>query len=301
MIGSRNVLTPSVEDMLAQAAKPVPASNDGAGIDDAIKASREKLGALDTAGALEVLQAKLNEEERERTRRLVPLLKERAVVERLAFDYDATKQTLAKVTRLAPDDVWAFIDLGDIYVTTGPVRRSREGVSDAEAAARRQGDERNLSVAFNKLGDVQMAQGNIAGALKSYEADLAIADQLAKSDPGNAGWQRDLSVSYNKIGDVQVAQGDLAGALKSFQDSHAIRDKLAKADPGHTGWQRDLAATFSNLASVHWQSGDSAKARDLLRQGQSIMARMTKLSPDNTHWAQLLAWFDRQIAELAER
>ena len=50
------------------------------------------------------------------------------------------------------------------------------------------------------------------GASNSLECDnasLAIADRLARSDPGNAGWQRDLSVSYNKIGDVQVAQGDL--------------------------------------------------------------------------------------------
>ena len=38
---------------------------------------------------------------------------------------------------------------------------------------------------------------------------LAIADRLARADPGNASWQRDLSVSYNKIGDVLVAQGNL--------------------------------------------------------------------------------------------
>jgi hypothetical protein len=41
---------------------------------------------------------------------------------------------------------------------------------------------------------------------------LAIAERLAHSDPGNAGWQRDLSVSYNKIGDVLVAQGNLPEA-----------------------------------------------------------------------------------------
>jgi hypothetical protein len=56
----------------------VPVSNDGGDIEDMIKASREKLGALDTAGALDVLQAKLDEEEQERTRRRVPLLKESA-------------------------------------------------------------------------------------------------------------------------------------------------------------------------------------------------------------------------------
>jgi hypothetical protein len=66
-------------------------------------------------------------------------------------------------------------------------------------------------------------------ASKSYRDGLAIADRLAKSDPGNAGWQRDLSVSYNKIGGLLVAQGNLPEALKSFRDGHDIIDRLAVA------------------------------------------------------------------------
>jgi len=126
-----------VEEAQKQAAKPVPASNDGADIDAAIAASRGKLGALDKAGALDVLQAKLDEEEQERARRRVPLLKERAAVERLAFDYDAAKKSLAEVTCLAPDDVWAFIGLGDLYVITGPLEAAAKAFRNAEAAARR--------------------------------------------------------------------------------------------------------------------------------------------------------------------
>jgi eukaryotic-like serine/threonine-protein kinase len=94
---------------------------------------------------------------------------------------------------------------------------------------------------LNKVGNVQVAQGDLAGALKSYRDDLAIADRLAKSDPGNAGWRRDLSVSYENVGDVQVEQGDLAGALKSYRDDLAIADRLAKSDPGNAGWQHDLS------------------------------------------------------------
>jgi hypothetical protein len=74
--------------------------------------------------------------------------------------------------------------------------------------------------------------------LKSYQKSLAIADRVAKSEPGNAGWQCDLSVSYEKVGNVQKVQGDLPGALKSHSDGLAIRDRLAKSDPGTTrGWQ----------------------------------------------------------------
>ena len=48
------------------------------------------------------------------------------------------------------------------------------------------------------IGEVQQAQGDLAGALKSYNDYLAIAERLAKSDPGNAGRQRDLSVSLTR-------------------------------------------------------------------------------------------------------
>ena len=55
------------------------------------------------------------------------------------------------------------------------------------------------------VGDVLMAQGNLAEALKSYQDGLTVADRLAKSNPENDSWQRDVSISYKKIGDVIAA------------------------------------------------------------------------------------------------
>jgi tetratricopeptide (TPR) repeat protein len=167
---------------------------------------------------------------------------------------------LAEVPRLAPDDVWAFIDLGDLYVTTGPLEEAAKVFWNAEAAARRQGDTRGLSVAFNRLGGVQGAQGDLAGALKFYKENLAIAERLAKSDPDNAGWQRDFSVSYNFVGNVQVAQGDLAGALKSYSDYFTIIDRLARADPGNSELQRDLSVSYEKVGDVQMAQGDLAGA-----------------------------------------
>ena len=151
------------------------------------------------------------------------------------------------------------------------------------------------------LGDIERKRGDLAGALKSYNDSLAIADRLAKSGPGNAGWQRDLSLSFANIGIVQMAQGNLAGALKSFSDGLAIAERLAKSDPGNALWQRDLMGSFSRLAWVHRRSGDNAKELDALRQGQAIASRLKILSPDNATWKQDLAIFDRMIAELAKQ
>ncbi len=65
------------------------------------------------------------------------------------------------------------------------------------------------------MGDIAQQRGNLGAAGATYHEAETIADRLAKSDPGNAGWQRDPSVSYNKVGDVQVTQGNLPAALTS--------------------------------------------------------------------------------------
>ncbi len=76
-----------------------------------------------------------------------------------------------------------------------------------------------------------------------------------------------------------------------------IRDR----DAGNADLQRFTAVTMRLIAKVYRQQNDKTNARAYMRQGQAIMARLTKLSPDNAVWAKDLAWFDGQIAELAER
>jgi tetratricopeptide (TPR) repeat protein len=151
-------------------------------------------------------------------------------------------------------------------------------------------------VSYNNLGDVLVPRGNLPEALKSYQAGLAIAERLAKSDPGNAGWQSDLRVSYDNVGNVLMAQGNLAEALKSYQAGLAIAERLAKSDPGNAGWQRELSVSYSKLAVAYGKSGDEPKVLQMLRQGREIMARLTSLSPDNAGWKRDLARFDDQLA-----
>jgi tetratricopeptide (TPR) repeat protein len=134
------------------------------------------------------------------------------------------------------------------------------------------------------LGDIERKRGDLAGALKSYNDSLAIADRLAKSGPGNAGWQRDLSVVYEKLGDVQKAQGDLARALKSYNDGLAIRDRLAKSGPGNAGWQRDLSASYDRVGDVQKAQGDLAGALKSYQDGLAIMDRLAKSDPGNAGW-----------------
>jgi tetratricopeptide (TPR) repeat protein len=294
----------AIEETLARARRKIEPSNDGADIAATIGAARAKLGQLDTGSARSILAAKISEEEAARRQRLIPLLEEQAAVEQLSYDHEATKATLRQLMGLDPDNVWNWIGLGDLEVTTGALDPAldafRRGLGTAERLAKinpgNAGWQRDLSVSHTKIGDVQRAQGALPAALTSYRAALAIAERLAKVDPGNAGWQRDLSVSQDRIGDVQREQGNLLAALMSYQASLAIAERLAKINPGNAGWQRDLALSYANLALVKAQQGTRNDALGAFQQGQEIVALLLQQSPDNATLHNDLAWFDGQIA-----
>ena len=57
------------------------------------------------------------------------------------------------------------------------------------------------------MGDVLVAQGDLAGALRAFQASLKIAERLAAADPSNAGWQRDLWVSYWRMAHICESTG----------------------------------------------------------------------------------------------
>jgi tetratricopeptide (TPR) repeat protein len=82
----------------------------------------------------------------------------------------------------------------------------------AQADPGNAGWQRDLSVSYNKIGNVLVAQGNLPEALKSFREDLAIANRLAQADPTNAGWQFDLVVSHWKL----AAHGDDAPSRFAF-------------------------------------------------------------------------------------
>ena len=223
-------------------------------------------------------------------------LVDEARVDRLQLNYDEACKKLADALHLDPDKFWVWVELGDLWVTRGSLVGAEKAFRAATEAARRSDDERDLSVSYNKIGDVLVAQGNLPEALKSFRDGLSIADRLAKSDQGNAGWQRDLSVSYERMGDVLVAQGNLPEALKSFQASHDIFDRLAKSDQGNAGWQRDLSVSYAKLADAHKKANDPVQAKEALTAGRAIIARLVDQFPDWAEWKRDLAWFDAQIA-----
>ncbi|MBV8870841.1 MAG: tetratricopeptide repeat protein, partial [Acetobacteraceae bacterium] len=227
-------------------------------------------------------------------------LVDEARVNRLQLDYGAARANLVQATDLDPDNCWAWIELGDLWFLLGSLSEAEQAFREALKAAIRSGNERDLSASHSQIGDVRVAQGDLAAALGSYQAAHDIFDRLARADPGNAGWQRDLSVSRSKIGDVRVAQGDLAAALGSYQAALAMRDRLARAGPGNAGWQHDLSVSHIKIGDVQRAQGDLA-ALGSYQAAHDIFDRLARADPGNAGWQRDLSVSHERIGDVQSR
>jgi tetratricopeptide (TPR) repeat protein len=198
-----------------------------------------------------------------------------------------------------PADFWGWIRRGDNWIVVGSLANAKQAFESARELAEKETEySHEISLALIRIGDVYIAEGNINSGLKYFRDSLAIADRLAKADPGNAGWQRDLSVSYDRIGDVQVKQGALTDALQSFRDSLAIRDRLAKADPGNAGWQRDLSVSYDRIGDVQVAQGALTDALQSFRDSLAIADRLAKADPGNAGWQRDLSVSFNKIGDV---
>jgi tetratricopeptide (TPR) repeat protein len=277
-------LDESLKALRERGEKQAAPSNAGADIDATIAAARAKLRESDPQAALALLKAKRAEETQARTKRETALLAEQAAVERLAYDYAGAKETLKELTQLDPDAVWRWIDLGDLWRTTGNLAEAERAFRGALDATRRQGFARDESAALNRFGAVLVARGRLAEALQSFRDSLAIVGRLAKANPNNTQWQYDLGVSNGRIGAALVAQGDLAGAMKYYRARHEIISRLAQGDPDNAQWQFDLGVSNECVGDVLLAQGDLARAMKSYRARHEIITHLAKTDPDNAEW-----------------
>jgi tetratricopeptide (TPR) repeat protein len=177
------------------------------------------------------------------------------------------------------------LTIGDTEGALAAARQARNILVDLLAETPDSNEyRRELAVAYEKVGGVQVAQGHFTDALTSYQVEFAILDRLAKSDSSNANWQRALAISYEKIGDVHVAQGKLAAALASYQAKFAILDRLAKSDPSNADWQRGLAITYEKVGNVQVAQGKLAAALASYQAYRGIMERLAQSHSGNAGW-----------------
>ena len=111
----------------------------------------------------------------------------------------------------------------------------------------------DLTIALDRVADIESAQGHLEAALEKHKESLAISRQLVDRVVTPES-RRNLTVFLDRVADIEQAQGHLEAALEKYTESLSIRrqliDELATLES-----QRDLALSLDRIADIESTQG----------------------------------------------
>jgi serine/threonine protein kinase len=207
------------------AANPVDRPVDGMAV--ARMAREIRLKNADKAIALQIANAKAETESKHKTQAEEEI---HFLLNLLDFDHPVPKSADGKL-------FWKIVQMADATIERGNVelahRWFRKAQSIAQSAMtdpKNAQAQRDLSVSFNKLGDVTLQLGRTDEAMEFYRQDLDMSRRLADADPKNAEAQRDLQVSYYKFGTVEQKMESYRAAIDWYEKGLAVAAKFEKPE-----------------------------------------------------------------------
>ena len=101
----------------------------------------------------------------------------------------------------------------------------------AQAEPDRADYQRDLSVSYERVGDLYRALGQGDEARPAFLQSLAIRERLAQAEPDRADYQRDLWTSLWQLGNLQNSLTHLRRALALAEALHATGRMPPKDQP----------------------------------------------------------------------
>lgn len=143
--------------------------------------------------------------------------------------------------------------------------------------------ERDLATSLERIADLQLAEGDVAGALAKFEEALAIREKLAAAS-ANTQWRRDLALSLRKVADARRALANRAGALPLYEKSLSIYETLSAAEPLDAELQRSLAISLERMGTMRRDAGDVLGAMPVFERSLAIYATLAAADGADTRF-----------------
>jgi serine/threonine protein kinase/Tfp pilus assembly protein PilF len=154
-----------------------------------------------------------------------------------------------------------LVNLAEVLRKRGDLNQAKEVQSRALAQFREFADPKDISVALNDLGLVQLERGDLGGAEASFRESLDLRKKLLP--PGHPG----LAKAWNNLALALWYQGHLAEAEGIYQRALEMDRRLYREG------SPDTAATLNNLALVLRDRGDFAAAEPLQRESLAMVEK----------------------------
>ncbi len=154
------------------------------------------------------------------------------------------------------------------------------------------------SQALTQIGEVRIAQGDLAAARRSFDEARDLAANVVAREPGNGEWLLGLGAIEFWLGNVHWLEGDLAAAEERFRAYLAAAERLVAIDAGNPEWRMELAYAHTNLGSVQNARGDLDAALAHFRLTVDVNREVVRAAPTDPRWQKELAVSLSWLAEV---
>jgi serine/threonine protein kinase len=157
----------------------------------------------------------------------------------------------------------------------------------AEESANDSSLQRELAVAYQKLGELQGRPyfanlGDTAMALESYNKALAMREALLKADPSDDQVRRDLLINAFRVGEMLSRMGDGKGSLESFHRALSLSQEAAARDPANVKNDRNMVAvSHQRIGDAYMSMAEHKKALESFRRALAVRESLLIDEPAN--------------------
>ena len=160
--------------------------------------------------------------------------------------------------------------------------------------------QRDLSVSYERLGDIAKARNDYSAAEGYYAKALEIREKLVKKYPDDPNLQRDLSASYQRLGDIAKARNDYNAAEVYYSKALEIGERLAEKYPEDPNLQRDLSVSYSRLGDVAEAMNDYKAAEGYYAKALEIFEKLAEKYPEDPNLQRDLSASYQRLGVIAE-
>jgi serine/threonine protein kinase len=221
-------------------------------------------------------------------------------------DLSAAKDSYAKALQVAesvsadnPEDARARQDmakanlkLADIFFAggdfTAALKNSRQAQQVFESLAPNDPQAKNnLRMVTERIGTIQLQQGDKNGAFESYGRYLKIAQELYQANPSDATARRGVALAFEKVGQTMAQADAVDEGLRKLYDARFLFEQIATVDPQIRS-RKDLATVHAVIGDILATAGRNEDATKSLRQALDITKKLVVEDPRNNSYQQLL-------------
>jgi tetratricopeptide (TPR) repeat protein len=186
----------------------------------------------------------------------------------------------------------ANLKLADIFLAGGnfpaALKNSRQAQQVFESLAPNDAQAKNnLRMVTERIGTIQLQQGDKNGAFESYRSYLKIAQEIYQANPSDATARRGVALAFEKVGQTMAQADAVDEGLRKLYDARSLFEQIATVDPQIRS-RKDLATVHAVIGDILATAGRNEDATKSLRQALDITRKLVAEDPKNNSYNQLL-------------